>query len=211
MDDTHYRGGLEQLAGRNPQLSAKKEETRRRIIKSATHLFCDQGVRRTNMDEIAEHAGVSRGTLYGYAKNKEDLVVKALAEEQLNRWQPLFANDAPDEHLKSLLANSISTFARMPLLTLLAKGDADLLRTLENHPDVVAAFSTSDDELMSSAIRNAFPALSSSKLKSTTAAFRALSAAGPYLVDAAPTFGMTPDDLAAKLSDLLVDGIMSSK
>lgn len=51
-----------------------KEEKRCDIALSAIDLFCDKGIQQTSIDEIAKSAGVAKGTIYLYFKNKEEIV-----------------------------------------------------------------------------------------------------------------------------------------
>lgn len=58
---------------------AKKESKEKRIediIKAAIDEFLDKGYDYTNLDSIAQKAGVSKGTLYYHFKNKEDILLK---------------------------------------------------------------------------------------------------------------------------------------
>ncbi|MBW2499202.1 MAG: TetR/AcrR family transcriptional regulator [Deltaproteobacteria bacterium] len=57
----------------------KKAESRRRILESARDVFFRDGFMRANLDEIAEKAGVAKGTLYRYFESKADLYVAVLA------------------------------------------------------------------------------------------------------------------------------------
>ena len=50
-----------------------KSEVRERIIESAAECFARTGFDKTKMDDIANVSDVSKGTLYLYFKNKEDL------------------------------------------------------------------------------------------------------------------------------------------
>ena len=53
-----------------------KEEalaTRHRLLDAAEHLFQAQGVSRTSLNDIALHAGTSRGAIYWHFKDKADL------------------------------------------------------------------------------------------------------------------------------------------
>ncbi len=50
-----------------------KSQLRERIIESAVECFAKTGFDRTKMDDIANVSDVSKGTLYLYFKNKEDL------------------------------------------------------------------------------------------------------------------------------------------
>lgn len=51
-----------------------KEEKRCDIALSAIDLFCEKGIQQTSIDEIAKSAGVAKGTIYLYFKNKEEIV-----------------------------------------------------------------------------------------------------------------------------------------
>ena len=51
------------------------EETRQKIVKSATGLFMEHGCKRITMDDIAGAMHISKRTLYEYFERKEDLLV----------------------------------------------------------------------------------------------------------------------------------------
>ncbi|MBN2965293.1 TetR/AcrR family transcriptional regulator [Sulfurospirillum sp. T05] len=51
-----------------------KEEKRNDIARASIALFCDKGIQQTSMDAIAKSAGVAKGTIYLYFKNKEEII-----------------------------------------------------------------------------------------------------------------------------------------
>ncbi len=51
----------------------EKQQRRNDIIDAAERLFFEKGYENTTMDQVAEEAELSKGTLYLYFKNKEDL------------------------------------------------------------------------------------------------------------------------------------------
>jgi len=51
-----------------------KEEKRLDIARASIDLFCVKGIAQTTIDEIAKSAGVAKGTIYLYFKNKEEIV-----------------------------------------------------------------------------------------------------------------------------------------
>ena len=68
--------------------SQYKTETREKIVEAAIVTFSKHGYDRTKMDDIAETANLSKGTLYLYFKSKEELFyaisennIKALKEQ----------------------------------------------------------------------------------------------------------------------------------
>jgi AcrR family transcriptional regulator len=58
----------------------QREETRRRLLEAAGHLFARRGYEATSVEEIAEAAGFTRGAVYSNFRDKDDLFVAFLAE-----------------------------------------------------------------------------------------------------------------------------------
>lgn len=56
----------------------EKQLRRQSILSAAEILFAHNGYRRTKIEDIAEKAEVSVGTVYGYFRNKEELLVAVL-------------------------------------------------------------------------------------------------------------------------------------
>ncbi len=53
------------------------------ILESALELFLKFGYKKTNIDQIAKHAGIGKGTVYNYYKNKEILFKSAVDKHKL--------------------------------------------------------------------------------------------------------------------------------
>ena len=58
----------------------QKEQTRRRLLKSGSELFARFGYEGPSVEEIAEHAGYSRGAFYSNFSNTEELMKALIAE-----------------------------------------------------------------------------------------------------------------------------------
>ncbi|MDB5050171.1 MAG: TetR family transcriptional regulator [Fibrobacteres bacterium] len=58
----------------------KAEERPGALLHAALDVFCRQGYRATRLEVVADAAGVSKGTVYRYFRNKEDLLKQALEE-----------------------------------------------------------------------------------------------------------------------------------
>ncbi len=63
-------------SGRAQHRSAQRQK----ILHSAREVFFRDGFAQANLDEVAAHAGVAKGTLYRYFENKADLYVALLTE-----------------------------------------------------------------------------------------------------------------------------------
>jgi AcrR family transcriptional regulator len=58
---------------RQPKWQRRAEDRPREICTAALEVFSEKGFAAAKLDEIARRAGVSKGTLYLYFKDKEDL------------------------------------------------------------------------------------------------------------------------------------------
>jgi TetR/AcrR family transcriptional regulator len=61
------------IMGISERKEREKEQRRSDIIDAAEKIFFSRGVENTTMDDIAEEAELSKGTLYLYYKSKEDI------------------------------------------------------------------------------------------------------------------------------------------
>lgn len=65
-----------------PRWSRRKEARPQELLDAALDLFVERGFAATRLDDVAKRAGVSKGTLYLYFTNKEELF-KAVVRENL--------------------------------------------------------------------------------------------------------------------------------
>src|SRR5258707_7125291 len=70
---------------------------RRQIVDGARKVFLAQGFDAASMGEIARVAGVSKGTLYVYFENKEQLFEAIVGQECRGHAERIFDVD-PDDH-----------------------------------------------------------------------------------------------------------------
>lgn len=59
----------------------RKAQSRRRILESARDVFFQDGFMNANLDDVAQKAGVAKGTLYRYFESKAELYVAVLARD----------------------------------------------------------------------------------------------------------------------------------
>jgi AcrR family transcriptional regulator len=74
---------LETNRERIPQ-QVRTQTTRRKLLRSAEHIFARDGFEAASIEDIAEAAGYSRGAFYANFKSKEDLFM-ALLEDFVRR------------------------------------------------------------------------------------------------------------------------------
>jgi AcrR family transcriptional regulator len=103
---------------------------RRQIVEGARAVFLAQGFDAASMNDIARKAGVSKGTLYVYFRNKEELF-EAIAEEQCHfQAERVFELDPKDHDVAAVLSTLGSAFVHFlcnrstsPIRTVIAIAD----------------------------------------------------------------------------------------
>lgn len=83
-----------------------KQEKLVRIVGAARQLFRDRGFAETTTQQIAEAADIGTGTLFLYARSKEDLLVLVFSDEMLETARAAFANADPDAPLLDQLMHT---------------------------------------------------------------------------------------------------------
>src|ERR1700716_650549 len=86
-----------------PEVRASEGPKRRQIIDGACRVFMERGFDAASMGEIARAAGVSKGTLYVYFENKEDLFQAIVGEECQAQAERIFTFDANDHDVGAVL------------------------------------------------------------------------------------------------------------
>ncbi len=88
------------------------ERSREAILDAAEQLFAEKGYEETSLQEIGQHAGVSRGTPNYFFGSKEQLygavLDRVFEAEQLSIMQSL--NSQADDEPKDVLALAVSSF-----------------------------------------------------------------------------------------------------
>lgn len=87
-----------------PEPTADQESAKRRqIIEGARQVFMAEGFDAASMNEIARAAGVSKGTLYVYFQNKEQLFEAIVGHECHEQGERIFTLDAEDHDVEGVL------------------------------------------------------------------------------------------------------------
>jgi AcrR family transcriptional regulator len=86
-----------------PILADEDSAKRRQIIEGARRVFLAQGFDAASMGEIARAAGVSKGTLYVYFENKEQLFEAIVGQECRAQAEGIFKFDPADHDVDAVL------------------------------------------------------------------------------------------------------------
>ncbi len=83
--------------------TAEDSAKRRQIVEGAREIFLAKGFDAASMSDIARAAGVSKGTLYVYFENKEQLFEAIVHEECLVHAEGAFALDHANHDVEAIL------------------------------------------------------------------------------------------------------------
>ncbi|MCK6522337.1 TetR/AcrR family transcriptional regulator [Myxococcota bacterium] len=97
------------MSGLRAQNKADKEA---RIREAAWALFAERGFEGATVREIAQRAGVAQGTVFVYAKDKEDLLAMLFADRLGAVVNNAFQTLPPDAELLDALLHIFSCFMR---------------------------------------------------------------------------------------------------
>ena len=61
-------------------VSSRRRQTRERLVTAATELFAEKSVEATNVEELCERAGFSRGAFYSNFDSKEELCLEIVRQ-----------------------------------------------------------------------------------------------------------------------------------
>ena len=124
-----------------PRWRRLPEERPQQIVQAALEVFGELGLGRARLEDIARRAGVSKGTIYLYFPNKEELfremvrstvVAAIVAGEQIPSTGP-----ATEQLLRFM--SSYWTFVRSPAFAVIYRV---VVSELHNFPDLVAFYGT---------------------------------------------------------------------
>ena len=107
-------------------LPAEESDKRRQIVEGASAVFLEMGFDGASMSEIARRAGVSKGTLYVYFKNKEELFDAIVSLSCAVQAEHVFELDNNDHDVAAALTRVGVAYA-----TIMARSeDLSALRTI---------------------------------------------------------------------------------
>lgn len=122
----------------------EKELIGARLLAEGEKQFAAHGLRKTNVEELAQAAGISKGAFYLFYESKEALFMDVLEEaERRFRLEILAAvalpGPSPRARLLAVLRQAFSQFKTIPALHFFTGSDFDLLfrripaETLQEH------------------------------------------------------------------------------
>ena len=110
----------------------EKNIIRERLLEQGYRQFAAYGLKKTNVDELAASAGISKGAFYIFYESKEALFMDVIERTEERVRQQLFAlvdqpGSSPRARFYALLKKAFDLFAETPILQFFTGSDYDLL------------------------------------------------------------------------------------
>jgi AcrR family transcriptional regulator len=102
------------------------------LLEQGYRLFSAYGLKKTNVEEIARAAGISKGAFYNFYASKEALFMDVVEEAEVRLRQELLAavdlpGPSPRARLLAVMRKAFSLLETIPILQFLTGSDFDLL------------------------------------------------------------------------------------
>ncbi len=102
----------------------EKELIAGRLLEQGHKLFSAYGLRKTNIEEIAAGAGISKGAFYNFYDSKETLFMAVIEQVEIRIRQELLAaidlpGPSPRARLFSVLKKAFTLIETIPILQVL--------------------------------------------------------------------------------------------
>jgi AcrR family transcriptional regulator len=96
-----------------PANETEDSAKRRQIVQGARSIFMAHGFDAASMGEIAKAAGVSKGTLYVYFKDKDELFKAIVEKECVFQAEGIFEFDVADPDVEGTLSRVCTAFVQL--------------------------------------------------------------------------------------------------
>jgi len=188
------------------ELSSRKQE----IITVASSLFKKKGYSAVTMRDIAKDMGIKAASLYNHIKNKEEIltfIIISLAEEFISGMQLIKESDINClEKLKKIVSLHVAITSRNTTGMASLNNDwMHLKDKLDHYLSLRRNYENSFREIIKEGIRN-------KEIKNTNTdimLFSMLSTLRSLYIWIPQKEDLNPDELAANLSEVLLNGINS--
>ena len=128
-------------AARRRRLAAGEDpEKRRQILEGALKVFLTNGFDAASMNDICRAAGVSKGTLYVYFADKEDLFDALMAQEREKLFEGMERILTEDRDLADKLHRFGQAVARILYSQQVLRAQRIVIGTVERMPEIGARF-----------------------------------------------------------------------
>jgi len=104
----------------------------KRLLEQGYRLFSAYGLKKTNIEEIAKAAGISKGAFYSFYESKEALLMNVIEQAEIRVRQEIWAvidlpGPSPRARLFAILKKAFTLFEAIPILQFCTGNDYDLL------------------------------------------------------------------------------------
>ncbi len=110
----------------------EKEKIRQQLLEQGEKQFSTFGFKKTNVDEIARAAGISKGAFYRFYESKELLFMDVIEHVEIRSRREIMkaidlSGPSPRVRLYDVLKRAFGLFGELPILRVFTSSDFDIL------------------------------------------------------------------------------------
>jgi AcrR family transcriptional regulator len=110
----------------------EKDDIRRRLLDLGLKHFSTYGFKKTNVDEIARAAGISKGAFYRFYESKELLFMDVIEQVEVRGREEIMKvidlpGPTPRARFYAILKKAFDLFGEMPIMQFFSAGDFSML------------------------------------------------------------------------------------
>ncbi len=110
----------------------EKDLIGKRLLEQGYKLFSTYGLRKTNIEELAQAAGISKGAFYNFYESKEALFMDVVEQAEVRFRQEILTmvglpGLSPRARLLAILKKAFAIVETMPILQFVTGSDYDLV------------------------------------------------------------------------------------
>lgn len=126
---------------RGRRAAGQDPDKRRQILEGARRVFINLGFDAASMNDITREAGVSKGTIYVYFANKEELFEALIDEERQSIFGNLYdALENPDHDMRETLIRYGIALARKITSPMVLRAQRTVISICERMPELGVRF-----------------------------------------------------------------------
>lgn len=184
---------------------AEREAIATALLQKGEQLFCEYGLRKVTVEEIAKAAGIAKGSFYAFYASKEELYFAILARCQQDMWGRMDAfldeNTAlpPRALLKQAIRFVFGIIGEYPMIQ--RTDNETMVQLLRKLPATVTGHHL-DEDAQAVALFTKHRVLFTKPIPVVAKAFQALYGVVVVMAD-------TEDELSAQVLDIMINGMVN--
>lgn len=185
---------------------------KKRILEAAAELIRERGYANVTLDQIAERLHISKVSIYHHWSSKQDLIFdlhRIAYKIVIESLEKIAENgDSPDSKFRRAIENHVSQAVVAGIAPMLPQQDWPII---SKHKKEIVKLRDTYEDMLCGIVEEGIRKGVFKSIDVKLLVYTVLGAANYTWVWYSPKGSMTPQEIAAHMSDFILDGILASK